>query len=191
MTWNSRPFPFLITPKVFFLATALSLGSLAEAQDVTRKADLWVHYKLDDGSGTTAKDETSNAFDGTLVGMTDAAWVDGKFGKALSFDGQADGKGNDRVKIPLGANVGFHGYTVSLWFKTGFNHTNAGMLYFGSPDAANGFGTQNEFHINMVQNANTLQFWGMGGLDQKTTPAFNDDAWHNAVAVMEPGNFIL
>jgi hypothetical protein len=42
---------------------------------------------FDEGSGTTAKDFSGYGNNGTLYGPT---WVDGKYGKALSFDGVDD-----------------------------------------------------------------------------------------------------
>ncbi|MEK7397809.1 MAG: LamG domain-containing protein, partial [Candidatus Poribacteria bacterium] len=71
---------------------------------------LWL---FDDGTGKVAKDSSGNGNDGTLQG--DPKWVDGKFGKALSFNGTTDyvGCGNKAV---LGVTKEV---TVQLWFKTG------------------------------------------------------------------------
>jgi len=44
-------------------------------------------WHFDEGSGTTAYDETDNDNDGTINGAT---WTTGKYGKALSFDGVDD-----------------------------------------------------------------------------------------------------
>ena len=51
-------------------------------------ADLVGHWKLDEGSGTTAYDSSGNGFDGTLVG--DTKWVAGKYGAAVEVDGNGD-----------------------------------------------------------------------------------------------------
>jgi len=45
-------------------------------------------WLFDDGKGDIAKDSSENGNDGEL--MNDPKWVDGKFGKALEFDGQDD-----------------------------------------------------------------------------------------------------
>jgi len=42
---------------------------------------------MDEGSGDTVYDKSGNDNDGTIYGAT---WTDGKFGKALSFDGEDD-----------------------------------------------------------------------------------------------------
>lgn len=44
-------------------------------------------WHFDEGSGTTAKDSSGNKNDGTL--KNSPKWVDGKFGKALQFDGSS------------------------------------------------------------------------------------------------------
>ena len=48
---------------------------------------LVAEWHFDEGAGNIAKDSSGNGNDGTIYGAT---WVDGKFGKALSFDGQND-----------------------------------------------------------------------------------------------------
>lgn len=61
-----------------------------------------VHYKLDDTSGTTAKDSSGNGYDGTLSG--DASWTDG----ALNLGGT-----NGHVKLPDNILTGLNQITVS------------------------------------------------------------------------------
>ena len=52
------------------------------------------HWKMDEGSGSTAYDSTENNNDGTLYGematSTTHGWTTGKHGSALSFDGTDD-----------------------------------------------------------------------------------------------------
>lgn len=63
-------------------------------------------WYLDEGKGEVIIDSSGKKHDGNLTGDTE--WVDGKFGKALQFDGQ-----DDCVEIP------FEGvpeqYTLSVW----------------------------------------------------------------------------
>jgi len=51
------------------------------------KSDLISHWKLDDGSGTTAKG-SAGSNDGTLKG--DAKWAEGRVIGAVEFDGADD-----------------------------------------------------------------------------------------------------
>jgi len=62
----------------FVLVLSVSLTSTAEAELVG-----W--WRLDEGSGTITTDLSEYGNDGTLQG--DPQWVDGKFGKALQFNG--------------------------------------------------------------------------------------------------------
>jgi hypothetical protein len=58
------------------------------------------YWNLDESSGTTAGDSSGNEYDGTLVNMTDADWVTGKFNNGLDFDGT-----NDVVQIQNATNI--------------------------------------------------------------------------------------
>ena len=70
------------------------------------------YWKFDEGEGRTAYDSTDNNNDGTLVlagSATSSAWVAGKSGSALSFDGVDD-------YVDSG-NVSSNARTVSFWLK--------------------------------------------------------------------------
>jgi hypothetical protein len=58
----------------FVLLLSLASGTLA---------DLVVHWRLDDGSGTTAIDSSGNGYDGTFVGTPQ--WAEGYYGGGLQF----------------------------------------------------------------------------------------------------------
>jgi len=66
-------------------------------------------WHLDEGSGTTAYDRSGNGNNGTLYNSP--TWVDGKFGKALSFDGS-----NDYVQTPIISNT-LTDFTMEAWVK--------------------------------------------------------------------------
>lgn len=77
--------------------------------EVEAEPDLSLHWKFDDGSGTTATDSSGNGTNGTING---ASWVDGIDGGALSFDGS-----NDTVNKNISEKA-WQQYTVSLWVKS-------------------------------------------------------------------------
>jgi len=83
-------------------------------------AGLIGHWKLDDGSGTTAKDSSSKNNNGRFVGAP--KWVDGKLGKALDFDGV-----DDYVEVPHNAALipTTGKATVSVWINAK-RHTGPG-----------------------------------------------------------------
>ena len=63
--------------------------------------------------GDAAAGASTNGNDGAL--LDDPDWVDGKFGKALQFDGSSDA--NSKVTFPSGTgNVGDE-ISISLWVK--------------------------------------------------------------------------
>jgi hypothetical protein len=71
-------------------------------------ANLVANWRLDDGSGTVAKD-SAGGYNGTLNG--DTAWVEGKIGGALQFDGNGDyvDCGNNAIFNPTGD------FSVTYW----------------------------------------------------------------------------
>ncbi len=85
------------------------LSSASTSQSIS--TGLLGHWKLDEGSGTTASDSSGNGYHGTLV--NGPSWVDGRFEKALSFDGVDD-------YVDGGQVLDFERtdpFSVSVWFK--------------------------------------------------------------------------
>ena len=71
---------------VSLIVISLMFAGISSAQiDPETCVGMWF---LDEGSGKIAKDSSGNKNDGTL--MNAPKWVDGKFGKALEFDGVQD-----------------------------------------------------------------------------------------------------
>jgi len=69
-----------------------------------------VAFSFDQGSGTTAVDESGNGNNGTIKG---ASWTEGRFGGALRFDGVDDWVTvTDRAALDLGTS-----YTLSAWVQ--------------------------------------------------------------------------
>ncbi len=81
-----------------------SIGGIAIAQASSGEV-LVLHF--DEGSGTVAKDESGHGNDGTVYGAT---WVEGKYGKALSFDGM-----NDYVDVGNPSFLSNTAGSISFW----------------------------------------------------------------------------
>ena len=81
----------------------LNLTSYAKDKDVVA---VWM---LDEGKGDTTKDSTENGHDGKING---AKWVDGKFGKALQFNGTSD-----FIEVPHDDALNLQTYTIVATFK--------------------------------------------------------------------------
>lgn len=76
---------------------------------------------FDEGSGTTTHDSSGNGNDGTLYNGTEVCsggycptWLDGKFGKALQFDGIGD---YVEVGNKPSLNFGLGNFTMEAWVK--------------------------------------------------------------------------
>ncbi|MFH1820642.1 MAG: hypothetical protein ABH805_01905, partial [Candidatus Nealsonbacteria bacterium] len=86
------------------------------------------HWKMDEGSASTAYDSTENNNDGTLKWMstsTQGGWVEGKYGSALSFDGT-----DDYVDI---TDVSGQVRTISFWVKRA-DGSNKDIIDLGTPE---------------------------------------------------------
>jgi hypothetical protein len=84
------------------------LASLSSAKiDEASIIGMWL---FDEGSGDVASDASGNGNDGAL--MNDPKWVEGKFGKALSFDGA-----DDYVDTELNTDDLSSPITISLWMN--------------------------------------------------------------------------
>jgi hypothetical protein len=75
------------------------------------------HWKLDEGTGLSAADSSGNGNTGVL--QNGPAWVSGKIGTGLVFDGSPTG-GDDIVNAGSGASVlNLGAITVAAWIKVG------------------------------------------------------------------------
>lgn len=83
--------------------------------------ELISHWKLDEGSGNTAFDETDNANDGTL--NNNPQWVGGQMSGALSFDGT-----DDYVEIPHIDDYLLDNGTIAFWFWVDELNSYQGLL---------------------------------------------------------------
>jgi hypothetical protein len=71
-------------------------------------------WLFDEGKGDTVKDSSGNGNNGKITGTS--LWVDGKFGKALYFDGGA--KGVDYVTVPDSDSLDLEdAITMMAWVK--------------------------------------------------------------------------
>ena len=104
---------------LFFVLIFISLLILSSAiGEAALRDGTLLYMAFNEGAGQVAKDLSGNGNDGKLQGET--KWVDGKFGKALQFDGKTG-----YVDIASSKSLGFSkAVTVEAWVKSNVDHTN-------------------------------------------------------------------
>ncbi|MDD4924653.1 MAG: LamG domain-containing protein [Dehalococcoidales bacterium] len=143
------------------------------------------HWKMDEGEGRTVYDSTPNNNDGTLVlagSATSSAWVSGKYGSALNFDGS-----NDYVDAGNGSSLTITGaLTVEAWIKA--DSFTCDTYFCQIVDKY-----YSEYHLRITNAANgqKIQFYVNSGSIAVTgkTPLSTKE-WHHVVAVFSPNNYL-
>lgn len=105
----------------FILISVIFAGQSSAKIDNATIAAMWL---FDEGSGKAIKDSSGNKNDGTITG--DFAWGNGKFGKALEFNGK-----NTIVDCGKGASLDFAGQkniSITAWVKSNTNNMVSGMI---------------------------------------------------------------
>lgn len=90
-----------------FVISLVLISPSSAAIDKKNVKGIWL---LDDNSGDITKDSSGNKNDGTIKGKPKL--IDGKFGKALQFDGSSS------VEIANPDSFDFTTWTYSFWFKS-------------------------------------------------------------------------
>jgi Concanavalin A-like lectin/glucanases superfamily/Domain of unknown function (DUF2341) len=128
------------------------------------------YWSFDEGYGTTAHDNTSNKNHSTLTNMTttgtSTAWVDGKFGKALEFDGVDDYVYSELNKTDLGTNL-----SISMWIRPTGAQTQKVMFNIGDTIDT---GTP---WVYFRRSSPTTVEWYLN-TDYRITQTINDDTWY-------------
>jgi hypothetical protein len=94
----------LIAAIALFAVGVLASLSYAEIDPETA-VGAWL---FEEGAGTVADDSSGNGNDGTIEG--DPSWVNGRFGKALDFDGT-----DDQIIVPDSESLKLAHLTMAAW----------------------------------------------------------------------------
>ena len=138
--------------KIFYslsLLGALIAITILESQAIDKNTvGLWT---LESGKGMKVIDVSGNGFDGKIVG--EANWtLRGKFGRALSFDGNSS-----YVEIPKQKAFDLSEFTVEFWFWA--ESIVGTRAVFGHGESFDTDKAQYVFEINDGQNPNKIQLW--------------------------------
>jgi hypothetical protein len=165
----------------------------------TASAELVVHLKLDDATGTIASDASGNGHDGTLTG--NPQWATGYFDGALRFDG------GDTVTLP-GQDMGMNSQegSVAFWMNAAPPSGINTMFWAGDNTTGTGFGTENEIHVHLesavagIWQGGELSFYipgahihsdpqkGAAGNAPIDPVLMGDNEWHHVVATWSSSN---
>jgi large repetitive protein len=145
-----------------------------------------LYWRLDDTSGTTAKDITPNGDDGVYSGgytLNQPGGIAGTNDTAVAFNGSNGTIGS--INQQAGPTV----YSEELWFKTTTTHGGK-LIGFGSSQSGNS--SSYDRHVYM-ENSGQLTFgvW-TGQTNTATSPlSYNDGKWHYLVATQGPDGMHL
>jgi hypothetical protein len=179
IAWNKRKVTIAIA---LCAIIAVSSIMILQGNETTQAAIINPHpglvgwWRLDEGSGTVAGDNSGNANSGTITG---AAWVTGKYGQALNFDGTTR-----YVSIPS-IDIGTGDITISVWVKF-TNSPNSGII---SNMQSTGTG-----YLLQTNGGNKFTFslgkaWVWTSISSNIV--YNDGLFHNVVALRQSGNMVL
>ncbi len=142
---------------------------------------LVAYWPLDEGTGTTTADLTGNGSDGTFVDAP--AWVGGKLGNALDFDGSNDAV--DCGNSPL-LDFGTGDFAISLWIKVDSTQGDATLFGKGGDHSSTAlpgvryqimFRDDDNGDIRPILDDDTTKL----GSDTETYDGLIDDQWHHIV----------
>ena len=155
---------------------SLILASRSSALDMTGVVAVW---PLDEGTGDKVTDSSGNGNDGAFA-VGAPKWVAGKFGKALSFNGQ-----NDFVEMNAPVIVDTVNFTIGCWAnpgKTQKTWTNILSSHQEPPRRGISFeqieNNVNKFGVAAGDGVN----WGWAA---NGTAQLKDGVWNHLVAVRE------
>jgi len=128
-------------------------------------------WHFDEGSGAAVYDSSGNGNNGTIYG---ASWIDGKFGRALSFDGVDDYVEINEVDNTL--TPGTSNYSIELWFKLSSESTGHRGLVSKGVFQGNGAYTTYIYDSDFAK-------WYSDGTNTVSgvTGNLNDGQWHHIV----------
>ncbi len=136
-------------------------------------ANLMLHYKLDEGSGSSVNDASGNGNHGTIEG--NPTWTTGHSGSALQFAGLSDYIAtNSKLLDSISA------FTIACWLKGDFLAADY-MGLIGQNDCIEyGFLSGNSLHLYSAGGGSITGNW-----------PYDPSEWHSAIAVGDGTNITI
>jgi hypothetical protein len=143
-----------------------------------------LHLKMDEGYGSTTQDWSPQNNDANLAtGSSAPSWTnDGKFGKALTFDGSGD-----YIALPTIPSIDVAttamSYTFSSWIKTSYSAQVQTIIRTGN---TGGSPTHVPISFRVLSTSGLLRFDIFDGTNNPfvdSIKAVNDGKWHLATAI--------
>ncbi len=162
----------LMCAVLMVICLVLTMQSSAEID----KGTIVGSWLFEEGKGDIAKDSSGNGYDGELAEGPE--WVEGKFGKALEFDGQESRVDCGDVDA---LDFGTGDFTICLWIKaaaSGAGEVGNGWSRIVDKHYITGFSLMRSGGGSRVQ----FEVNGNAVTTTSTKPAF-DDTWHHIAAI--------
>jgi hypothetical protein len=158
-------------------------GQASKTEGIIITPDYFAAYSMDEGSGSTVGDSSTNGYDGTNNG---ASWsTTGKFTGALDFNPQ------DRVELG-NLNIPGGALTIMMWFKADdFGITDARLI-----SKSNGTADQSHYWMLSTISGPKLRFRLKTSSGGTTTLVANSGTlsagvWTHAAVVYDGSNMII
>lgn len=139
------------------------------------------YWKFSEGNGTVTKDISGNENNGTLTNFNwdaDSGWGDGKYGKAVQFDGV-----NDYVDAGNAASLNItSAITVTAWvLGKSFNPSGSWIAVLSKETATGGY----EIQMNKARQSIGFQFYGDGAWRLSPEFAISPNIWYHLVGTFD------
>jgi hypothetical protein len=134
-------------------------------------------WSLDENTGTSAKDDGSNALTATLT--NGPTWNTGKFGSAVNFDGTDDYLTSGVTGLPTAAKPRSFGGWIKMTSDTAA--TKVPFAYGNCVTNGDAFGIS-------IDSSEDLSFWGCGTANFSTSTTVTVGDWHHVMSTYDGSN---
>lgn len=161
------------------MVMGLTWANISDAK--VRPENIAAMWSFDEGDGDTANDLSGNRNQGKLNG--DTKWVNGKFSKALQFDGDMD-----YVEVLHNETLDITGeLSILAWLKFDEIPARENVILDKGPKAGN---SQYYLGYQPAEEAYFLNFYGLRwhAGDNFNSPAVLDTDWHHVAVTFDTAN---